>query len=492
MSDVDSRPRERLWPLLPFAASRAGFWLLVTFCLPLPLFVIARDDTSPRQAADVRRVNAPYNVSFSESAIFWFGQVTPIENYADVRVRYDETGLVLHVAAIDRRLWYDTSPAAEDLVDWDAATVYLDTQGNAGSLPGESAYRFDAQLVWWEGRQAYQAAYQGDGSDWVAATIPFTTTSGWRGDAPNNDVNDRGWWLRYVIPFASLGMDGPSLHDSVWGLAVALHDRDDEGNTPIADQMWPETMEPQQPVTWGQLAFGMPAYATPPVFPSGTAIIRHGLEGAVVVDADVGGSSVCGQAAAPDYFPTWGTLNYAGKDFLNIQNQGDIADWPCFSKYYVTFPLDQVPPDQAIISATLTLYLWGGAGEGYEPGPQPSLIQVLSIGTDWQEATITWNNAPLARENISAAWVQPVESYPGRPGIPYHWDVSLAAAQAYASGAPLRLALYESDWAYHSGKYFDTCDTDEWGAQGRPTLKIAWGTPLPYSLYLPYLLRFPE
>ena len=474
------------------ATAFAGLCLLVTSCLSPDLFVIAGDDTPSGEADDARRVHAPYDVSFSEAAIFWFGQVTPTENYADVRVRYDDTRLILHVAAIDRRLWYDQTPSPNDLTDWDAVTLYLDRAGNTGSAPDATAYRFEAQLVWWESREPYQAAYQGNGDSWIAATIPFTSTSGWRGDAPNNDLNDRGWTLRYIIPFSSLGMDGPPAQNSVWGLAVALHDRDDAGNTPIDDQVWPETMDPQRPATWGQLVFGMPTYTKPFVVPAGTATIRHGLDGATVVDADVGGSSVCGGPAAPDYFSTWGTLNYAGKDFLNIQNQGDIADWPCFSKYYVTFPLDRVPPNQAIISATLTLYLWGGAGAGYVPGPQPSLIQVLSIAEDWNEGTIGWNNAPLARENISATWVQPVESYPGRPGIPYHWDVSLATAQAYVSGTPLRLAMYESDWAYHSGKYFDTSDTDEWGAEGRPTLKVMWGTPLPYSLYLPCLLRFTE
>jgi hypothetical protein len=439
----------------------------------------------------MRRVHAPYDVPFQEAAIFWFGHVTPTQNYADVRVRYDDSHLLLHIAVIDRRLWYDTSPSPDDLTNWDAVTIYLNQAGNTGTVPGTNSYRFDTQLVWWEPREAYQAAYQGNGHDWITATIPFSTTSGWRGDEPNNDVNDRGWWLQYVIPFASLEMDGRPPDGTVWGLAVALHDRDDAGKAPIADQVWPEAMDPEQPATWGQLAFGSPTYGTPSIAPAGTATIRHGLDGAIVIDADVGGSNVCGAAAAPDYFSTWGTLNYAGKDFLNIQNV-EVGDWPCFSKYYVSFPLDCVPAHQTIISATLTLYLWGGAGQGYEPGPQPSFIQVLSVDADWDEATITWNTAPPARENISATLVEPVESYPGRPGIPYHWDVSRAAAEAYTYGTPLRLALYESDWAYHSGKYFDTSDTDEWGAEGRPTLKVTWGTPLPYSIYLPCILYTPE
>ena len=430
------------------------------------------------QATRVPRVNAPYfdgDVRFSETAIFWFGHVTPTENSVDVRVGYNDHHLYLHVATFDRRLWYDTSPSPDDLIAWDAVTLYLDTDGNVGQAPDANAYRFDAQLVWWEPRDAYQAAYQGDGIDWVTATVPFTTTSGWRGYEPNGDQDDRGWTLAYYIPFDSLELISPPTQGTVWGIAVALHDRDDASGTPIADQVWPEAMTTQQPATWGQLAFGIPTYSPLPAVPGGTVTVRHGLDGAVVVDADVGGSSVCGQPAAPDYFSSWGELNYAGKDFINIQNQGDVADWPCFSKYYVTFPLDLLPSGKVIISAALTLHLFGSAGEGWEPGPKPSLIQVLTVGQDWDESTLTWNNAPMAQENVSAAWVDPVDSYPGMPGIPWQWNASRAVAEAYTAGTPLRLVLYEADWAYHSGKYFHSSDACDWNLEGCPALTISWG-----------------
>jgi hypothetical protein len=272
-------------------------------------------------------------------------------------------------------------------------------------------------------------------------------------------------------------------------MALVLHDRDDADGTPIADQVWPETMEPQQPATWGQLAFGIPAYRPPPAIPAGTVTVRQGLEGAPVVDADAGGSSVCGYPAASDYFLDWGALNYAGKEFLNIQSQSDVADWPCFSKYYVTFPLDALPAEKVIISATLTLHLWGGAGEGWGPEPQSSLIQVLTVGQDWDESTLNWNNAPLAEENVSAARVDPVDEYTGPPGIPSDWDVSRAVAEAYASGTPLRLVLYEADSAYHSGKCFCSSDVSDWNAEGCPALAITWGHAIAYSIYLPLTLK---
>jgi hypothetical protein len=256
-------------------------------------------------------------------------------------------------------------------------------------------------------------------------------------------------------------------------MGVVLHDRDDAAGTAIPDQLWPEAVVSTQPGTWGQLHFGTPAYEPLPAIPGDTLMIRHGVDGAIVTDADVGGSTNCGGDAWPDYFPTWGTLNYDGQSFLNVQNLGDIGDWPCFSRIYLTFPLDALPAEAVVISATLTMYQFGNAGAGQDP--QPSLIQVFTVAEDWEEATINWNNSPLAAENVSAAWAG---VFPELPGEPRHWDVSRAVAGAYAAGTPLRLALYESDWPYHSGNYFRSSEMNEYEAYMRPTLRVAWGNPV--------------
>ncbi len=115
-------------------------------------------------ASAARRVNAPYfdgAVNYSEMAVFWFGRVTPTENYADVRVGYNRDKLVVNVAAFDRRLWYDTSPSATDLTAWDAVTIYLSLDSGPGSTLDANAYRFVGQLTWWEDpRTQWQAAYR--------------------------------------------------------------------------------------------------------------------------------------------------------------------------------------------------------------------------------------------------------------------------------------------------------------------------------------------
>jgi hypothetical protein len=131
--------------------------------------------------------------------------VTPTENYADVRLGYNDQELFVHLTVFDRRLWYDPSPTVERLTEWDAATLYLNLTGSQGDAPSTDAYRFVAQLNWWEARENWQAVYRGDGHGWVLTDIPFTATSGWRGTAPNNDSDDRGWTMGFRIPFDQPG-----------------------------------------------------------------------------------------------------------------------------------------------------------------------------------------------------------------------------------------------------------------------------------------------
>lgn len=446
------------------------------------LFLLTALPVAAQADSPIRRVHAPYfngSVLYPQTAIFWFGRITPTENYTDVRVGYNDNHLYVNFAVVDRRLWYDTSPMPAEMPAWDAVTLYLDLDGNTGSAPDANAYRFVAQLNFWESRTGYQVAYRGNGTDWTQTNIAFTATSGWRGDAPNTNVDDRGWVMTFIIPFTSLGLNSKPASETLWGLGVAVHDRDDAAGAPIADKVWPETLHGARPEPWGELVFGRPkAYVPKPYVPGSekTTTIRDRLNGATVVDGTVGGHTTCGGGL--DYWTQWGAKNYAGVWFFNIQNQADIADWPCNSKYYVTFPLGLVPPGKVIVNAQLTLYQFGGAGAGYTPPAQPSLIQTFIVEEPWNELTLTWNTAPLAAEFVSATWVDPTSVYLGQPGKPWTWDVTSATATAYAEGKPLNLVFYEADAAYHSGKYFRTSEEEEFDAVGRPTLTVTWAEPI--------------
>ena len=256
---------------------------------------------------------------------------------------------------------------------------------------------------------------------------------------------------------------------------MVSYDRDSQAGPPLQSFSWPETGSTTQPATWGSLRFGMPTYNPPVSSNPQTLMIRQGENGASVPDVDAGGGSLCGQWAAPEYFPTWGTTNNrAGKDYIVIQNQSEIADWPCYSKYFVTFPLSQVPAGKVICSARLVMHQFGGSDPA---NAFDSYIQVMRVDEDWQENTLNWNNAPYALENFATTRVGVLTSAPPWPGMAYEWDISRAVAQSYQSGIPLRLVLYSADKPLHSGKYFVSSDAEDWNKAGRPTLYVEYGTP---------------
>lgn len=430
-----------------------------------------------------RRVNAPYfnvpdvleTATFMQMAIFWFGQVTERDNYTDVRVGFNNDELVIYTATFDRLLYFDTTPSAGDLTNWDAVSLYLHQEGApANTLTGKSL-RVDVQYSESNSAQ-YQATYGGATGAWTPANVPVRTFTTYRGGSPNSGEEGNGWAAHIRVPFASLGISRPQ-EGTTWRIAVINHDRKESGSQ-SPRKTWPSAISDTDPTTWGVLHFGLPVYTPPSSSPGGTVEIRHRLNGATVTDANVGGYTVCGKDPAM-YWKEWGTLTWADyvqppQGDFNIQNQSDISDWPCFAKYYITFPLAQIPPGKVIRSATLTLHQFGNS----QPRDATrSLIQLLSVGEDWPKATLNWNNAPLAVENVGRGWVDPLATSAAFPGVARTLDASYAVAQAYAVGQPLRLALYSADSDYHSGKYFVSSETGDWNAAGRPNLTVVWGNP---------------
>jgi hypothetical protein len=194
----------------------------------------------------------------------------------------------------------------------------------------------------------------------------------------------------------------------------------------------------------------------------------------VVRDAHVGGAFSCGDGL--DVWTQWGNTNYEIAEKINIQNQTLVGDWPCFSKYYITFPLDDIPNGKIIDSAVLTMYHFGNSGFGWVDEIPTSWIQVFTVAEDWEDSKITWNNAPIAFENIAMTQVEPLDEFPGWPGVPINWNVGHAVDSAYLANQPLRLALYSADSEMHSGKYFFSSDSNSDGS-ARPTLTVYWQNP---------------
>lgn len=462
-------------------------------------------------ASVVRRVNAPRfeaSVDWNSAAIFWFGQVgwsgsaksapVPGRNYADVRVAYTPQALHVFVSVIDYYLWANTSPqAADDLTQYDALELYIDTQGDRSATPQADDYRFLSG--WRYGDQndpRWHRQARGSGGAWDTAWGGAWTDrpgSQWAGNGPNDNGGniDFGWANTLSIPWSTLGLSGPP-DGATLGMALRLYDRDDRppagaGTT----QAWPEGASGASPATWGELHLGLAARPAPFATIEGSATVRRGLAGSQVLDATVGSDGNCsgGHNGDPD------GANMGAKPELFVESQAAITDFPCFSRSYLRFGLGQVPSGKVIIDAKLTLHHWGNSGNpgSSNPGdrPQPSLIQLLSVDGGWSETGVTWNNGPLARENLGGTTVQPVGSFPGWPGVAYTWDATAAVAAAYAAGEPLDIALYTADTNMHSSKYFSASEVGDWDAVGRPTLVVTWGVPAEVraQAMLPFVVR---
>jgi hypothetical protein len=446
-------------------------WLARVATVLYTLTLLLTPEVSNAQADPSPTIHVPYfadSANPGQGAIFWLGKVDPNANYADVRIAYDDEALVIAMHIFDRRVWYDQAADGNgDLDKFDAVTLYLNPQADAGAALGANARRFDSAVSAWEGRPNYQRAYAWDAGVWQPTSLAFTTESGYRAN-PNDEGDDRGWLMRFRVPFAGLGLATTPPPGTILRVALVVHDRDAQGAAMQPAQTWPRGAIPDQPTTWGRISLGVPGYSAPVVSKPQTLSIRHGLDGAVVPDAAVGGHTTCGADYNPNFFAGWGDATYAQFAQFNIQNQWDVADWPCFSKYYVTFPLDALPAAGSVVSATLTLSMFGTAGYADSEIPR-SYMQVARVAEDWDEQTISWNNAPPVMETYGWSWVDPLEDRGDFSGRPRTWDLSRAVADAQAAGEPLRLVIYSTDGDYHSGKYFWSSDANE---DVRPRLDI--------------------
>ena len=454
--------------------------LIVGHWLPLP-------PANARSPDPPRRVNVPYfsgDVTWAETAIFWFGQNkqgVPSQNYVDVRVGYTSAALMVRATVVDYYLWYDQDAiATSDLTQYDAITIYLDTTHDQAATPQSDDYWFLISARHWQDMSNYARQAQGNGSGWNTGWTPpteWTAYSGmsWSCDpGPNSNECgiDFGWTAIFTIPWETMGLSGPPSEGTLWGLGVQLYDRDDDPPAGyVAPEYWPETFDADSPATWGELDFGYADYEPSPAISVSTTTVRRGLNG-TVEDAWMGGGGTCGGGHNGG-----SEINHGDSGDLFTGSETAATHFPCFNKSYLRFSLDDIPPDKVIISATLTLHLWGHAGETPDLA-QPSWVHLFTVNDPWEEMTIHWNNAPLPHENTTATQVNPYSS-PGDihwPGDPYTWDATRAVAEAYTSGQPLSVALYASDSAQHSSKYY--VGSESTIANGRPTLTVLWGDPV--------------
>lgn len=447
-------------------------------------------DPPPRQI-NVFPMSYGPDEEWAKTSIFWFGRADypgQGRNYVDVRVAYSQNNFLVQVLVVDYYLWLSNNPQpGDDLTQYDAIALYLDTQYDRAATPQNDDYQFLVGLHNGIDYIPYQRDARGNGAvwnnDWQGDGWRSPVTLDYSNGGPNNNGGniDYGWTARFIIPWTDLGLIGPPLQGTQWGVGLRLYDRDDQppaGAIPV--QSWPETFQPNVPASWGMLHFGADAFDPGPVIGEGTTAIRPSspTDGRVQ-DAWVGGGGLCagghegGAETNHGYHPDL----YTGSEIRPTH-------FPCFNKSFLRFDLSDIPPGKVIVSAELILHLDGYAGETPDLA-RPSWVSLFSINDPWQEMGIHWNNAPLAYENIDAIWVYPYSgnrNNPTPPGDPYTWDATKAVAAAYANGQPVSLALYGSDTAEHSSKYFHSsevsisADPNDPMFNAPPTLLVTWGS----------------
>ncbi|HMP41753.1 MAG TPA: DNRLRE domain-containing protein [Roseiflexaceae bacterium] len=264
-------------------------------------------------------------------------------------------------------------------------------------------------------------------------------------------------------------------------------------------QYWPENLSPTQPATWGQIGFAVSSYSPPLARAAGTVTVQRGLPGSTVIDSTVGDDGSCGAAHEGDPNSTLKPSNgqpHGLDTSLYIGAEAVMTHLPCYGRGYLRFNLNQVPPGKVIISAQLTLYHWSQSGElnaaNPEDRPSTSYIKLYQVDGGWTETGVTWNNSPLAKQDLGGVWVPPRPSGGNLwPGIPYTWNATSAVANAYYAGQPVDLALYTPDTGRNSLKYFTSSDAGDWNAVARPKLTITYGdlVSVASQTYLPSLGR---
>jgi hypothetical protein len=461
------------------------FFILLSLLSLIIIFNIST--AAPSDAGNnKRRVNIPQleayqgDEAWERSAIFWFGkneQGVPSRNYVDVRAYYRQEALEIRTTIVDYYLWY--VPEAEpndDLTQFDAIALYVDTNHDAATSPQLDDYLFLQGPRQWEDSTNYRRQARGTGSGWDTNWNSSWTNwaaMSWSDGGPNNNGSniDYGWTGGFLIPWEALGLSGPPTEGTVWGLGVQLFDRDDP--TPsglLTPEIWPENFNQTNPSTWAELHFGDADYQPENVPMTGSTTIRATSEtDNRVEDAWMGGGGLCGGGHNGG-----SEVNHGDAPDLFVGTETAETHFPCYNKSYLRFSLDDVPENKTILSATMTLHLWGNADQNLA---QPSWVHLFSVKDNWNEMTIHWNNAPLAFENVDAVWMNPY-SQPGNiqwPGDPYTWDATQAVAEAYEVDQPVSFAIYGSDTEQHSSKYLTSSETGDWNVAGRPRLIVTWG-----------------
>jgi hypothetical protein len=358
------------------------------------------------------------------------GQVTTIGNYFTMRLVSADDGLRFRIQTFD-----------QSITSGDGATIQL-------------------------------------GSSYATTVTVNSTSDAWSDSFRCGTSTDecRAWAADMRETWANLG--GQPITGTLTPITITVRDKD--GTTVRANHIITGT------VHWG---YRDTTYSGQNV--AGQTVVTKTLK----ADATVGGGTDCGDDdIAAGYFNTWAAINQGfyggervpmgGMTYVNVQFQWDPADWPCYSRYYAKFDLPTIPGGATVVSATVKFEHFGqpGYGTGYEDNASKNTwMEVIEVSPDWTENEITWDNAPLPRENTHRTNVlplpdtcSPTPSWYCNPGIPVTFDITEVVKRAITDGqTEAAFGLITSAGQYHSGKFFHTREV---GGTAQPRVSIAYTT----------------
>ena len=269
----------------------------------------------------------------------------------------------------------------------------------------------------------------------------------------------RGWSASTLIPWPNLG------------------------GRPAPGQQVPFAAEYAGASLAGMLHWGE-ALAAPSTEPATGVVVVPLLE-----DTVIGGDSVCGDPDWPTYHPTWGsTPRWGSSPHVLVENQWDVADWPCYNKLLMRADLSAIPYGARVVSATLELARFGQMGyacgycvdpaTGSNNGTMDTVVQIFDYPVQWSESTATWDTTRYPGPPLHRILTVPLpddgqegRSYASNP-LPEFWDITGPVQAALARGE-LQASVLAATAAgqYHSGKYYYSTE----GAVA-PKVRIAYVT----------------
>lgn len=392
----------------------------------------------------VQRLQDPKLASpWYPSSVTWFGcgGKTGDRNHTEVLATYDDLALYLAFLNIDRSTALCPRGKIKPLNTVDSNAVWIET-------PTKHRFYFLASLDVSYPAKPMQASGEFPSYDPSVDKLAGWTHNGWFAGNMTMQQTIR-------IPWSTLGMAGSPLGSKL-RVNLMNYNQTVSGSTLSG---WPVKWAPggpNEPQSWGTLAFDEGAFTPPSVSPEATLTLRPapGFGGEITLRA--------GNAA--ELVSEWRDEAITQSNW----NDWDPVDYTI--KEYMQFDLSMVPKGRKIISAVLLNHYRGN----FTAYPNDLYLHVVRLSGEYNPNTVTMMTSPLPVENSSRRLVSVTEG-----GKWIDFDVADAVTKSLDQGKrKVSIALAGSSGDTNNGKIWDVSyGRADWYNGYRPRLVITFGDP---------------